>query len=279
MWLDAIVTNYVKGDAQRIYLGFAGPTVAGWHATWSGESRSLTEALTSPALRAILGASGWTAVQWFPFYLAYRTALGKSWSLSKKTRIWRRYALPDAVVRAVIACADVKKSSFFKRPQAIHHLADQLATVERAVLQAHRSSGQVPFGSHGRQNLKGHAQTVVSQLRRMESRVHSEGDVALAPLASCLIKIGSRSIEGRVGCLLDEQDFETGLTPVRDWEPLRLAAAAVLIAGCAVGVSLLSLPDGVTTYVIGGCGVAIVALIYGRRVHNVLGLLDTIRGA
>ncbi|MET8768298.1 hypothetical protein [Streptomyces sp. NPDC004658] len=127
--------------------------------------------------------------------------------------------------------------------------------------------------------MKKHAQLVVSQLRKAESRVDVEGDAALTPLASLLMKIGTRSMEGKIGALLDKEDFEADLNPVRDWEPLRLALAAVLIAGCAVGVSLLSLPEDVTPYVIGGCGVAILALLYGRRAHNLLGLIDAIRGA
>ncbi|MEU2272013.1 hypothetical protein ABZ568_37400 [Streptomyces olindensis] len=150
--------------------------------------------------------------------------------------------------------------------------------MEGTILTLYRYSDQVPARSHRRHELKAHARLVVSQLRNAESRIDSEGDAALTPLATLLMKIGSRFIEGRIGALLDEEDFEAELTPVRDWEPLRLAAAAVLIAGCAVGVSLLSLPEGVATYVIGGCGVAIIALLYGRRVHNLLGLLDTIRG-
>ncbi|MGW0845913.1 hypothetical protein ACWD26_38415 [Streptomyces sp. NPDC002787] len=278
MWVDAMVTNFIKGDAQRTYLKFTTTTVDGWRAIQGGDFRSINETIGSPAVTAVFGAVLWTAFQWVPPILAYRTTMGQRWSLSRRTRIWRRYAALDAIARAVIACADVRVASLAKLPGAVRHLAEQLSRVEDTILTLYRYSDQLPARSHRRNELKKHAHLVVSQLRSAEARIDSEGDAALTPLASLLMKIAGRFIEGRIGALLDEADFEAELTPVRDWEPLRLASAAVLIAGCAVGVSLLSVPEGVATYLIGGCGVAIIALLYGRRVHNLLGLLDTIRG-
>ncbi|MEU0948268.1 hypothetical protein ABZ379_37065 [Streptomyces canus] len=279
VWTDGMVSNFIQGNAQRIYLQFSQPTVNGWHSIESGRFRSINETLTSPTLKAIFFAAIWTAFQWLPPVLAYHTALGHRWSLSRKTRIWKRYGVLDSIARGVTACGDVMGASPARRPGAQRHLAKQISLIEDSILKIHRNSGQLPFRSHRRRELRKHAQLVVSQLRNAESRIDADGDVALTPLASLLMKIGTRAMEGRIGALLDKEDFEPDLRPVRDWEPLRLAAAAVLIAGCAVGVSLLSVPDDVTPYVIGGCGVAILALLYGRRAHNFLGLLDAIRGA
>jgi hypothetical protein len=160
----------------------------------------------------------------------------------------------------------------------MRELATRMRRVEDDILSLYRYSDQLPARSHRRRALKRHAQLVVSQLRQAETRIDREGDAALAPLASLLVKISDRSIEGRLGALLDQDDFDAELTPAHDWEPFRLALSAVLVAGCAIGVGLLSLPNGIDTYVIGGCGVAILALLYGRRVHSLLGLLNTIRG-
>jgi hypothetical protein len=279
VWIDGMVSNFIQGNAQRIYLKFSQPTVRGWHLIESGHFRSINETLTSPTLKAILGAAIWTAFQWLPPVLAFHTALGHSWSLSKKTRLWRRYSVLDSIARGVTACADVMSASPAKRPGALRQLAKQIALIEDGILRLHRNSGQIPFRSHRRRELRKHAQLVVSQLRNTESQIDADGDAALTPLASFLMKIGTRTMEGRIGALLDQKDFSPDLRPVRDWEPLRLAVAAILISGCAVGVSLLSVPEDVTPYVIGGCGVTILALLYGRRVHSFLGLLDAIRGA
>ncbi|MEU6548546.1 hypothetical protein [Streptomyces sp. NPDC046859] len=145
-------------------------------------------------------------------------------------------------------------------------------------MRLHRTSGRLPVRSHRRQRLKGHAGLVVAALRRAEARIDSDGDAALAPLASLLATIAERVANGRIGALLDEQHFPEDLTPARDLEPLRLAAAAVLVAACAVGVALLPLPDGADAYVIGGCGIVILAVLYGRRVHQFLDVLDVLRG-
>ncbi|HET6359184.1 hypothetical protein [Streptomyces sp.] len=277
-WIDAIIMNYIKGDAQRTYIGFTPSTIQGWNRVQSGDFRSLNEAITSPVLRTVLEAASWTAIQLIPPVLAYRTAMGQRWSLSKKTRLFRRYSGLDGLAHAVTACAKVRRATVARRPDAMRELAKKMRGVEEDILSLHRYSDQLPARSHRKRALKKHAQLVVSQLRNAETHIDEEGNIALAPLACLLMKISNRSIEGRLGALLDEADFDTGLTPVHDWEPLRLAVSAVLLAGCAVGVGLLSLPDGIDTYVIGGCGVAILTLVFGRRVHSLLGLLNTIRG-
>jgi hypothetical protein len=277
-WIDAMITNYIKGDAQRIYMGFTTTTVHGWGAVEGGNFRSLNETIASPALKAVTGAALWTSFQWLPLILAYRTALGKRWSLSKKTRIYRHYSALNVLALAVISCAEVSRAGIAKRPEAMRQLAKNMRQVEDEILSLYRSSDQLPTRSHRKNTLKKHAQLVASQLRNAESRIDVEGNSALAPLASLLMKIGNRSIEGRLGALLDHEDFDTALEPVHDWEPLRLGISAVLLACCSIGVGLLSLPDGIDTYVIGGCGVAILAILYGRRVHSLLGVLNTIRG-
>ncbi|MDG9713434.1 hypothetical protein [Streptomyces sp. DH10] len=259
-------------------MGFTPAAIQGWDTVQSGHFRSLTETITSPVVRAIAGAAAWTAIQWIPPVIAYRTAMGQRGSLSKKMRTFRRYSALDGLAHAVTACAKVKRASLARRPDAMRELSKQMSRVEDGILSLHRYSDQLPVRSHRKRAVKKHAQLVVSQLRKAETRVDKEGDIALTPLACLLMKISNRSIEGRMGALLDEEDFDTELIPVRDWEPLRLAVSAVLVAGCAIGVGLLSLPNGIDTYVIGGCGVAILAILYGRRVHGLLGVLNTIRG-
>ncbi|WP_406727851.1 hypothetical protein WJ438_29100 [Streptomyces sp. GD-15H] len=278
-WVDAVIMSYVNGDAQRRYMNFITTTIHGWDTLKIGHFRSFTEAIFSPVYTEASGAAAWTAFQWLPPIIAYRTASGQRWSLSKKTRIIHRYSVLDGLIYAVVACAEVQRASVTKRPEAMRKLAKKMSRVENDILSLHRSSDQLPVLSHRKRALKKHARLVASQLRNAESRIDVEGDAALAPLAILLMKIGDRFTEGRLGALLDEEDFDTGLEPVHDWEPLRLAISATLVAGCAIGVGLLSLPDGIGTYVIGGCGVVILTILYGRRVYNLLGVLNTIRGS
>lgn len=277
-WFDAVVTNAIEGDARWVYSDLSESAAERWREIWGEGFESVNQTLLSPLLRAALISVIWSAVQVVPIVVAYRTAAGQRWSVSKKMRIWRRFAILACIAQAVAACADVAKAGPVGNPDALRRLSVRMARLEAEVLSLHRSTGALPLKSHRRRRLKNHYRLVVAQMRRAEARVDVEGVAALAPLASLMMKLGERFLVGRTGALLDAEDFDTGVAPVRDWESLRLISAALLIASCAVGVGLLSLPDHVTVYVIGACGVVILSLLYGRRVYDFLGLLSLMRG-
>ncbi|MGW1796880.1 hypothetical protein ACWCQN_12925 [Streptomyces sp. NPDC001984] len=117
----------------------------------------------------------------------------------------------------------------------------------------------------------------MAALRQAETRIDVD-PAALSELAAMAMTLADRATSGNIGALLDDTQIPEGLTPARDWEFLRLAAAAVLIAAAAVGTSLLDLPDGASTYVVGGCGVVVLTLLYGRRVRQFLDLLGVLGG-
>lgn len=278
LWVDAICTTWVKGRLWSPLKPFAQVPVDGWEALRSGHFDTVSETLSisilMPSVAALIFLLFWVV----PLVLAVATSAGRGWSLSKSTRMATRFRSISATANAISVCARVKEARWQKQPKELRRLARALSRVEDEVMRLHRTSGRLPVRSHRRQHLKGHAGLVVAALRRAEARIDSDGVVALAPLASLLATIAERAANGRIGALLDEQHLPEDLTPARDLEPLRLAAAAVLVAACAVGVALLPLPDGVDAYVIGGCGIVILAVLYGRRVHQFLDVLDMIRG-
>ncbi|WP_306334619.1 hypothetical protein [Streptomyces sp. KL118A] len=188
-----------------------------------------------------------------------------------------RQQLPIIVIKgAVSRCTETYCGGTRRAPSA-RALAGAIRVTSRTVTRMHRTSQRLPAHSHRRRQLKRHAGLVVAALRQAEARIDIEGTAAVPELARLLMKIADRYIQGRLGALLDEEELKE-LTPVRDWEPLRIAALAVLIAASAVAVSQVGVPEGARVSVIGACGVLASLLLFGRRVHRGLDLLTQIRG-
>jgi hypothetical protein len=212
-----------------------------------------------------------------PFIVACGFMLGRPWGAVPVTTVRRRVQPIALLARAVDGCAKAHRSPWRHRPRELRLLARQLRSTEAEIMKLHRSSGHLIARSHRRRLLKTHAGLVVSALHRAEARIDNEGTQALSELASLLMTIARRVAEGRIGALVDPPHLE-GLSPARDWEPIRLAAAASLFAATALGAAFLPLPDGAHTYLVGGCGVLILTLLYGRRAYQLLNLLASIRG-
>ncbi|MGW1811544.1 hypothetical protein [Streptomyces sp. NPDC002078] len=212
-----------------------------------------------------------------PALIAFGAFLGRPWGLIPSMVQLRRFEPVVTIARSVGYCAQAYAAPWRTRPRQLRHLASSLRATEAVIMSVHRTSGHLPGRSHRRRELKVHAGLVVAALRRAEARVDIDGQDAVPELGGLLITVAERITEGRIGALLDDGHL-TDLTPARDWEPFRLAAAAVLFAASAVGVSLLHLPDGANAYVIGGCGVVILTLLYGRRAYQFLNVLGTVRG-
>ncbi|MGW3105756.1 hypothetical protein [Streptomyces sp. NPDC001100] len=267
----------MAGDIPNTYMGFTDTSLRHWEDIQNAHFDSAT--LVAPVFSAVAFAAIYSAILLAPLFFAFRTVTGLRWSLSKTTRTRRRCETTYNAAQAISACIEVRQASWKNRPRKMIHLAECLKQVEVSVMSLRRTSGYTPQRSHRNHQLKRHAGLVVAALRAAESLIDSDGIAALTRIAYLLTKIGERATEGRIGALLDPEDIDSNLTPARDWESLRLAAAAALVAACGVGVGLLDIPDGASAYVIGGCGVAILVLLYGRRAHQFLDLLNTIRGS
>lgn len=277
-WCDALITTVVRGEMWEPFKPFALGPIEAWDVLRSGHIDSVASTVAYPMLNAVAAVLIGLIIWVGPIVVAAGTAAGRSWSLSTSTRLATRFAAADAAAQAISVCVRVGRARWPNRPRELRRLASALARVNDELMRLHRTSGQLPARSHRRQYLRHHAGLVVAAIRRAHLRVDQEGEAALAPLAALLIAIAERVAEGRIGALLDADQLDTELGPARDWEPLRLASAALLVAATAVGVAYLPLPDGADVYIIGGCGIAILTLLYGRRVHQFLDLLNVIRG-
>ncbi|XVV35443.1 hypothetical protein ACQPXT_16325 [Streptomyces sp. CA-100214] len=135
--------------------------------------------------------------------------------------------------------------------------------IERAVLRSWKVSrpARERIRRHHKAELKRHAGRVVSVLRAAAMRIDVDPENGLRDLGILLVRIGDGIAEGRVGALLDEgelQDHE----PVRDREMLRTVVASLLIAGAAVGISLLGLPAEIAGTLTTVAGIAVLVTLF-----------------
>lgn len=276
-WIGAIADNVVNGTIPNTYLKIAANSTHRWRG-WNGDSGNFTTAVLRPTGIAVFGMTLYLTFLLAPIILPLAAARGDAWSLSRATRMWRRFEPVHLIARSISACVRVRSASWRRRPRELRRLARTLSVMETEIMRVHRSSGHLPMRSHRRHELRRHAGLVVAALRRAEARIDEEGTAAIPGLASLLMTVADRIAVGRIGALLDPHDLPSDLTPVRDWEPFRLAVAAVLITASGVGVGLLNLPDGADAYVVGGSGIVVLTLLYGRRAQQLLDLVSTIRG-
>ncbi|MFI8265557.1 hypothetical protein [Streptomyces sp. NPDC085665] len=187
----------------------------------------------------------------------------------------RRFRPVVAVLRAVNRCGGVHGTTGPKRTDALLSLATSMKAVRKELRRVHRVRGTLSFRSSRGKAARAHARSVVKCLEAAEARIDVEGDQALAPLSDLLGCVAERYADGRLRALLDAEllvDYPAG----RDWEALRLAVLAVVIAAGAVGAGLLALSDPVTAVLIASVGVVGVTLLYRKDLGkgiNFLGLL------
>jgi hypothetical protein len=182
-----------------------------------------------------------------------------------------------SVLRAVKACAEARRSPTETRPVQLRLVADAVSEVSKAVRKAHRTRGTLGVFSHRRRLLKRHAGVVVAALHRAEARLDTDPDQALTELGKLLMKISERYVEGRLGQLLDDDEL-TGLQPVPDREPLRLALTAAMFGAGSYGIVLAPIPEAAQTYLVGACGLLILTTVYGRGARKALEVITTLRG-
>ncbi|GAA0293991.1 hypothetical protein GCM10010302_35810 [Streptomyces polychromogenes] len=190
----------------------------------------------------------------------------------------RRFGLVAKVAEAVAACGAAYGAGGSRRATSLRrNVAAKVAVLETILLRAPRSRGTVPFRSHRRKALRAHARLVASRLRVAEARMDVDGDEALPELAELMLTVAERYTDGRVAALLDQQELE-GIEPVRDREPVRVAAVILLTVAGAVGVSSLGLPAAAEGPAIAGFGLLALMLVYGRRARRRYDLLTVFGG-
>lgn len=107
-----------------------------------------------------------------------------------------------------------------------------------------------------------------------EARIDVRGDQALTELVKLLGQVAERYADGRLESLIDKKKLAK-YPAGRDWEALRLAFLAVVIAVGAVGAGFLALSEPVTVVLMAAFGVMGVALLYRKNLAkgtNLLGL-------
>ncbi|MET9969350.1 hypothetical protein ABZZ80_26320 [Streptomyces sp. NPDC006356] len=122
--------------------------------------------------------------------------------------------------------------------------------------------------------LRRHAGQVVAKLRVAEAKLHGDHpQQALEELAGLVATIAEQYTSNKVGTLLPVESVP-GLEPVRDREPILVGVTVVMIAGGAVAVSLLNLPDVASGAVIVAVAILVLLVLFGRRWHRYLPIAD-----
>ncbi|MFD7292323.1 hypothetical protein ACFV9W_03460 [Streptomyces sp. NPDC059897] len=213
-----------------------------------------------------------------PAWLGIALALGRI--DHRPVRGAARLARSEPVRRlfeGVERCGALRACGHASAGRTMRRLSKEQRGIESVVLGLHRVDGRTSWRGPRRRALKRHAQLVAAALRRAEELIDVDRQAGATELARLYVKIAERYTQARLGALLDEEELED-LQPVRDWEPVRLAAAAVLIAAAALAVTLAGLPDAAVVYVIGACAVLVLVILYGRRVHSAVRILELLRG-
>ncbi|MEU6102754.1 hypothetical protein [Streptomyces flaveolus] len=178
-----------------------------------------------------------------------------------------------AALDAVRCCGAVFKTIGPERTDGLRQLALSMSGVRGALRRAHRSRGTLPLRGDRRREARAHIRRVVQCLNDAEKQIDVKGDQALPLLVEHLSRIADQYADGRLGALLDEdslRDYQAG----RDWEALRLAGLAVVIAIGAAAAGFLALSDPVTVVLICSVGVLGVALLYRKNLTRGLKFLE-----
>ncbi|WP_413115463.1 hypothetical protein ACK1X7_20285 [Streptomyces sp. CY1] len=181
------------------------------------------------------------------------------------------------IADAISACAEARAAGGEMRAVALRKVSKQLGPVMRGLRTAHRQRSSVPRWSQRRKALDLHARQVTAALRKAEARLDSEPDAALRHMADMLLTIAERYCEARVGALLDEAQLED-VRPAPDREWIRIAVAAILVAGAVTGIAKLGLPDSAEPIVMLCSCLLILAIIWNRKVRRALDLLGLVLG-
>lgn len=196
---------------------------------------------------------------------------GRTWPYG---RGFIRNLLPLQCKAVIHACADAHSAGHATQARKLRAVSASVRRLEADVMQAYARCGRVPPFSPRRRELKAHGGQVVAKLREAEAELdHGQLAVALGELAGLAATIAEQYAAGHIGALLPKAALE-GRKPARDRELLRVAVAALLIAGGVVGLSFLELPDMAMAATATAWAVLVMLTVFGHSWARYLPILD-----
>jgi hypothetical protein len=194
-----------------------------------------------------------------------------------KYNVASQNSLVGHIFEATLWADRIRSQGFTYRTYNIYRMLGETRLVKREIHKRYLVAGLLPFSVRSRR-LRRHVRLVVAAVENAEAQLDEAPLEALTPLVNLLMEIASRHTQGLTGALLPVEDLE-GLAPAHDWEPLRMALAALFMGGAAVAVSLFKMPDPAITTLLGAAGVLIASILYGRRVLEKAGeIVNLMRG-
>ncbi|MFC9113374.1 hypothetical protein ACFTWN_08545 [Streptomyces sp. NPDC057092] len=202
------------------------------------------------------------------------TALRRSYT---RRRILTQYQLVGSLLVGVIYAARVQHLPRDRKAHGVRDLSNHLKSVYRDLGRLVISHGSVPIRSHRKSVLKEHHARVVAAIQKVEAKVDVDVVGGSRELAEILLHVANRYADGKVGELLPAEVLDD-VHPVRNWEPVKMIATAVLLGGLTVAAVLMKIPEAALTPVVGVAGILAVSLVYGRNARSGLDILDSVRG-
>lgn len=127
-----------------------------------------------------------------------------------------------------------------------------------------------------RQSVRRHVNLVAAAIQKQLQHMDIDPSVATAKLADFAMRICDAHLDRKWGQLLEDAEL-AGLEPLRDREPLRLAAAGLTTLLLSAVAALAGIPASVLPILFGLIGVLTFRLIMGGSPRS-LELLDAVRG-
>ncbi|MER5996753.1 hypothetical protein [Streptomyces viridosporus] len=201
----------------------------------------------------------------------------KSASASRRFRPllgWNQ--VPYLCATLVMVCALVHIAPIRQRKSALRKVELVAGMLIRSLLRMSADRQTFSFGSARRKAVGRHCALVAAALRDATIELDRRPKDAATKIADLALKICHRYAERRWGALLDENQVN-GLDPIRNHEPLRLAAAVLLTISVVVVTSLLGVSAAVQPLVVSGMALLTFSSLLGRG-PRALELLDSMRG-
>ncbi|MFB8381057.1 hypothetical protein [Streptomyces rubiginosohelvolus] len=176
----------------------------------------------------------------------------------------------------VIWCSHVGRGSYKEREMAVRQVDAYARLLGRALMRV-SNDNNLSVTSQRRKAANKHGRLVAALLRQkiQEIDMNPVGiSVEIAGVTTILCENYSRA---RLGALVDPQ-YLTGVTPANDHEWARLALAATLTTGAAIGIGFAGLPDAVAPIALGSIALLIFTGALGGSSPRSLELLDSMRG-
>ncbi|MGW4674375.1 hypothetical protein [Streptomyces sp. NPDC004324] len=197
-------------------------------------------------------------------------------SRRSKAAVARQTVLIGRLAAVAISAERVRRLGARNHAINMNRLFRDLRAFKRQLVRQHQSA-YVPMFSARARRLRDHQRIVVAAIGKIEQNLDRTPDESLKALVECALGIVENYYRGLYGALLPSDELE-GIEPGRDWEPLRLTLAAILIAATAIAVTFFNIPDPAITALMGATGLISITLLYGRGARSALDVVDIVRG-